>query len=144
MNFVAALFCGALFGFGLALSGMTDISKVIGFLDLSGNWDPTLAFVIGGGLLVSLPFFQFGVGRLTKPVWADVFRIPTRNDIDARLIIGAALFGIGWALVGLCPGPAIASLAYLNLDIAYFGIAMFAGMFIADAIERLLAAKQTQ
>jgi uncharacterized membrane protein YedE/YeeE len=141
MKLLMALLCGTLFGFGLALSGMTDISKVTGFLDLFGHWDPTLAFVMGGGILVSLPFFQFGLGKIKAPLFADVFRLPTRTDIDGRLIGGAALFGIGWGLVGLCPGPAIASLAYLNIDILYFGAAMMAGMFVADFVDGLLTAK---
>ena len=141
MKPLMGLLCGALFGFGLALSGMTDISKVIGFLDLLGNWDPTLAFVMGGGILVSLPFFQFGLGKIKAPLFTDVFRLPTKTDIDGRLIGGALLFGIGWGLVGLCPGPAIASLAYLNIDILYFGVAMLAGMFVADFVDGLLDKK---
>lgn len=141
MKLLAALICGALFGFGLALSGMTDVAKVIGFLDLFGNWDPTLAFVMGGGLLVSLPFFQFGLPKLQQPVLTEVFRLPTRQDIDARLLGGAALFGIGWGLVGLCPGPVLASLAYFNTDIVIFAVAMVAGMFAADSIDRLLSPK---
>ena len=141
MKLLMALFCGMLFGFGLALSGMTDVSKVIGFLDLFGNWDPTLAFVMGGGILVSLPFFQFGLGKVKAPLFEDVFRLPTRTDIDGRLLGGAALFGIGWGLVGLCPGPAIASLAYLDIDIVYFGVAMMAGMFVADFVDGLLTEK---
>jgi uncharacterized membrane protein YedE/YeeE len=141
MKLLMALLCGTLFGFGLALSGMTDISKVTGFLDLFGHWDPTLAFVMGGGILVSLPFFQFGLGKIKAPLFADVFRLPTRTDIDGRLIGGAALFGIGWGLVGLCPGPAIASLAYLNIDILYFSVAMMAGMFVADFVDGLLTSK---
>ncbi len=134
MNYLVALICGSLFGFGLALSGMTDPAKVIGFLDLFGNWDPTLAFVMGGALLISLPFFQFGLGRLNAPMFAELFRIPDRSDIDIRLIAGAALFGIGWGLVGLCPGPVIASFAYLNADIFIFAAAMTAGMFAADQL----------
>ncbi len=132
MNLLLALVCGTLFGAGLAVSGMTDTTKVIGFLDFAGAWDPTLAFVMGGGLLITIPFFQFALKRADGPWFSDVFRVPDRTDIDARLIIGAAMFGIGWGLVGLCPGPAISSLAYLNLDVLYFGIAMTAGMFIAD------------
>lgn len=141
MNLVAALFCGVLFGFGLALSGMTDISRVIGFLDLFGTWDPTLAFVMGGGLAISLPFFQFGIGRMSGPLIEDSFRLPTAQDIDVKLLTGAALFGIGWGLVGLCPGPALASIAYLNLnpDIVYFVIAMVVGMFIADTADSVLS-----
>ncbi len=141
MKLLMALLCGMLFGFGLALSGMTDIANVIGFLDLFGDWNPTLAIVMVGGILVSLPFFQFGLEKIKAPLFADVFRLPTRTDIDGRLIGGAALFGIGWGLVGLCPGPAIASLAYLNIDILYFGVAMMAGMFVTDFLDRLLTAK---
>ena len=135
MKSIAALICGALFGFGLALSGMTDVSKVIGFLDLLGDWDPTLAFVMGGGLLISLPFFQIGIGKMGKPLLSERFRLPTRNDIDVRLLAGSALFGIGWGLVGLCPGPAIASLAYFNLDIVWFALAMLVGMQLVGFIE---------
>lgn len=134
MNYLVTLICGTLFGFGLALSGMTDPEKVIGFLDLFGDWDPTLAFVMGGAVMISLPFFQFGISKLQTPWLSDVFHLPNRNDIDWRLLGGAAMFGIGWGLVGLCPGPAIASLAYLNLDIVFFAIAMGTGMFIADQI----------
>ena len=141
MKLLMALLCGMLFGFGLALSGMTDIANIIGFLDLFGDWNPTLAFVMVGGILISLPFFQLGLGKLKAPLFADVFRLPTRTDIDGRLIGGAALFGIGWGLVGLCPGPAIASLAYLNIDILYFGVAMIAGMFVTDFVGRWLIAK---
>ena len=101
MKLLMALLCGMLFGFGLALSGMTDIANVIGFLDLFGDWNPTLAFVMVGGILVSLPFFQFGLGKIKAPLFADVFRLPTRTDIDGRLIGGAALFGIGWGQFSL-------------------------------------------
>ena len=141
MKLLMALLSGMLFGFGLALSGMTDIANVIGFLDLFGDWNPKLAFVMVGGILVSLPFFQFGLGKITAPLFADVFRLPTKTDIDVRLIGGAMLFGIGWGLVGLCPGPAIASLAYLNIDVLYFGVAMIIGMFVTDIVDRSLTAK---
>ena len=141
MKLLMALLSGMLFGFGLALSGMTDIANVIGFLDLFGDWNPKLAFVMVGGILVSLPFFQFGLGKITAPLFADVFRLPTKTDIDVRLIGGAMLFGIGWGLVGLCPGPAIASLAYLNIDVLYFGVAMIIGMFVTDIVDRSLTTK---
>lgn len=141
MKLLMALLSGMLFGFGLALSGMTDVANVIGFLDLFGDWNPTLAFVMVGGILVSLPFFQFGLGKITAPLFADVFRLPTKTGIDVRLIGGAMLFGIGWGLVGLCPGPAIASLAYLNIDVLYFGVAMIIGMFVTHIVDRSLTAK---
>lgn len=135
---LAALFCGILFGFGLAMSGMTDVTKVLGFLDLFGQWDPTLALVMGGGLLISLPFFQLGIGKMSSPALATDFRLPARQDIDTQLITGACLFGIGWGLVGLCPGPALASLFYLNPDLVWFAVAMLAGMFTVDAVDRFL------
>ncbi len=140
-DYLAPLFCGTLFGIGLAMSGMTDVTKVIGFLDVFGNWDPTLAFVMGGGLLVTVPFFQFGLGRLQAPLFAAEFKLPGRADLDIRLVGGAMLFGIGWGIVGLCPGPAIAAIAHLNPDLLYFLFAMFAGMFLADIAEsRMLPA----
>ena len=134
MPAVVALLCGTLFGFGLALSGMTDVAKVIGFLDVTGAWDPTPAFVMGGGLLVSLPFFQFGLPRLPKPLGDVRFRLPTRNDIDPPLLGGAVLFGVGWGLVGLCPGPAIASIAYLEPDLLWFLFAMAAGWLLTGRL----------
>ncbi len=141
MQLLTALLCGVLFGVGLSMSGMTDVTKVIGFLDIAGEFDPTLIFVMGGGLMISLPFFQYGLRKIGTPMFAGAFRIPSRTDIDARLIVGAALFGIGWGLVGLCPGPVIASLAYLNPAVFYFAVAMFAGMFVAESIERQLDKK---
>ncbi|MBL6690032.1 MAG: YeeE/YedE family protein [Pseudomonadales bacterium] len=141
MNLLFALLCGTLFGVGLAMSGMTDPAKVIGFLDLFGDWDPTLGFVMAGALMISLPFFQLGLGKFKAPMFADVFRIPDRTDIDPQLVTGAALFGTGWGLVGLCPGPVISSLSYLNKDVLFFGVAMIAGMFIADLVSQKLANK---
>lgn len=129
------LFAGLLFGAGLAMSGMTDITKVIGFLDLAGDFDPTLAFVMGGGVAVTLPFFQLLLPRIAKPVFDPDFRLPTRRDIDLPLVSGSLLFGAGWGTVGLCPGPAIASLSYLNPDILAFVIAMFLGLAIGDVIQ---------
>jgi uncharacterized membrane protein YedE/YeeE len=140
MNLVAALACGILFGVGLAMSGMTDIERVIGFFDVFGDWDPSLAFVMGGGLLISLPFFQLVQPKLKRPVIGDIFRMPTRTDIDTRLVGGAALFGIGWGVVGLCPGPVIAALAHLDVDIIWVTLSMLAGMLVADQIDRLLDA----
>ena len=143
MNLLAALGCGILFGVGLAMSGMTDIERVIGFFDVFGNWDPSLAFVMGGGLLISLPFFQLLQPKLKGPVFGDVFRAPDRTDIDGRLIGGAALFGIGWGLTGLCPGPAVAALAHLDVDIIWATLAMLTGILAADQIDRVLDAGKT-
>jgi uncharacterized membrane protein YedE/YeeE len=124
---VAALLTGLLFGFGLALSGMMNPAKVIGFLDLAGAWDPTLAFVMGGGLLVSLPGFWL-VRRRQGPLFGGAFQFPTRKDIDWKLIGGAALFGVGWGIAGFCPGPAVAALSTALPGVLLFMAALLAGM----------------
>lgn len=130
---VIALISGLLFGYGLALSGMLSPSKVVGFLDLTGNWDPSLAFVMGGGLMVTVIAFKFML-KQPHPIFGDKFHLPTSNDIDKRLIIGSGLFGLGWAIGGLCPGPAISSLAYASPKIAVFGVAMVIGILVARKI----------
>lgn len=107
---IVALASGVLFGMGLALSGMTDPVRVRAFLDVTGAWDPTLAFVMWGALL-PMGFAWMIVRRRTRPVVAEAFHLPATSPIDARLISGAALFGTGWGLAGLCPGPALAALA---------------------------------
>ena len=130
---------GALFGFGLVLSGMTQPAKVLGFLNLAGMWDPTrfgtwdasLAFVMGAALCVSLLAFAITPRAGQKPWLADTFQLPTRRDIDVRLVIGAALFGVGWGLVGYCPGPALASLLTGGQDAAVFVAALLTGIWAA-------------
>jgi uncharacterized membrane protein YedE/YeeE len=123
---LAALVCGLVFGIGLVISGMTQPTKVLGFLDIFGTWDPTLAFVMGGALLAAAPGFYFARKR-TQPLLAAQFRWPTRNEIDGTLIGGSVLFGAGWGLIGLCPGPAIVNLATLLPQVAVFVIAMGIG-----------------
>lgn len=110
MKSAASLLAGLLFGFGLALARMTDPAKIIGFLDFAGRWDPTLALVLGGAVLVTLATFRF-ILRRPRPLLGGDFHVPTRRDIDARLLAGAAIFGIGWGLAGFCPGPGIAAIA---------------------------------
>lgn len=133
MRLLVALLAGALFGAGLVISGMTDPLKVQAFLDLAGRWDPTLAFVMGGGLLITIPGFWL-IRRRRSPVFESQFYLPTRKDVDLRLLAGAACFGIGWGLAGYCPGPAIASLASLSPSVILFCFAMLAGMALADRI----------
>jgi uncharacterized membrane protein YedE/YeeE len=128
---LGALLSGLVFGFGLVISGMTQPARVLGFLDIFGVWDPTLAFVMGAALAVSLPGFYF-TRRRERPLLTARFRWPTRSEIDAPLICGAALFGIGWGLVGLCPGPAIVNLATFLQQIIVFVVAMGAGMLALD------------
>ncbi len=132
-RFIPPIAAGTLFGAGLTVSRMTDPQRVRGFLDLFGHWDPTLAFVMGGALLV-MAFAWKLRKRLRLPLFAEKFVLPDRSDLDARLIIGSALFGIGWGLSGLCPGPAIASLALAPVAVLPFVGAMLIGM----ALHRLL------
>lgn len=110
MKNIVSVLAGLLFGFGLALSQMTDPAKVIGFLDVSGGWDPTLLLVMGGAVLVTLISFRF-ILRRSRPVFDGEFHLPRRRDLDGRLIAGAAIFGIGWGLAGFCPGPGVAAIA---------------------------------
>jgi uncharacterized membrane protein YedE/YeeE len=128
---LAAFGCGLLFGAGLLISGMTQPDKVLGFLDIFGAWDATLAFVMAGAVIVTSIGFAL-VRRRGVPMFATKLQWPTRDDIDAPLIAGAALFGIGWGLVGLCPGPALVNLASLSLPVIVFVVAMAVGMLGVD------------
>jgi uncharacterized protein len=127
VQILVSLLCGLVFGTGLVISGMTEPAKVLGFLDVLGRWDPTLAFVMGGALAVSAAGFALARRRGT-PVLAPQHLWPTRQDIDRPLVAGAVLFGIGWGLVGLCPGPAVANLAGLSPRVGLFVAAMIAGI----------------
>lgn len=128
-----ALAAGLLFGAGLAVSGMHDPAKVLGFLDIAaiagGGWDPSLAFVMAGGLAVTLPAFWYA-RRRARPLAAPAFQTPTATAIDRRLALGALAFGAGWGLVGYCPGPAMAALAFGATGTIVFVLAMIAGMMI--------------
>jgi uncharacterized membrane protein YedE/YeeE len=131
-----ALLAGLLFGLGLILSGMTNPSKVQGFLDLTGNWDPSLAFVMGGAVLVGSLVFSFATKR-PKSILGDAMRLPTATKIDRRLVLGGLTFGVGWGLAGYCPGPALASLAQGGSKPVLFFIAMLAGMALFEVLERI-------
>lgn len=124
-NSLAAI-AGVLFGVGLGFAQMIDPQRVIGFLDITGNWDPTLAFVMGGAVLVTLVTFQV-ILRRPHPLFAERFFVPTRKDLDRPLIVGAILFGIGWGIGGYCPGPAIASLSLGTWNPVWFVLAMVIG-----------------
>ena len=124
-NFVALL-SGLLFGLGLSLSQMIDHDRVLGFLDVTGNWDSTLLFVLGGAVGFTVIVFRF-VLRLSHPIWGEKFYLPTRKDIDRSLILGAAIFGIGWGIAGYCPGPGITALALGIWNPVLFVIAFIIG-----------------
>lgn len=141
MHIVTALIAGLIFGIGLIVSGMTDPAKVSGFLDLAGSWNPSLAFVMGGAILVAFPAFRF-IGTRKKSLTGAPLRLPADTRIDRRLIVGALLFGAGWGLAGYCPGPALASLAAGSMKPVLFTIAMLAGMAIFEILERVVAARE--
>ena len=135
MSTLAAFAAGLLFGAGLILGGMTDPGKVIGFLDIAGHWDPSLAFVMGGAVLVGI--FAFALARRrASALLGGAMQLPQRRDIDARLVLGSAVFGIGWGLAGFCPGPALVSFASGEGKAAIFVAAMLGGMIIYTVMER--------
>lgn len=131
---LVALVSGTIFGAGLALGGMTDPERVRGFLDLFGAWDPTLAFVMGGAVLVMASAWLVQ-RRMLRPLFAGGFALPDRSDLTPRLIGGSALFGIGWGIAGLCPGPGFAALVIEPASAAIFVAALLAGMLIVRMTE---------
>lgn len=136
MRLLAPFLAGLLFAIGLGISGMTDANKVIGFLDVSRGWDPSLALVMAGAIGVHLPLYRWIVRR-PRPVFAARFDVPTRRDVTPRLVVGSAVFGAGWALGGYCPGPALVSAAALNETAVLFVLSMTAGMVAWQMIESL-------
>lgn len=129
-----ALVAGLVFGFGLSLSGMVNPGRVLGFLDVaSGRWDPSLAFVLAGAVIVALAGTALQ-RRMARPVLDDAFHLPSARRIDGRLVLGAALFGVGWGLAGLCPGPAVAALSLGLAPVFVFVAAMLAGMLLHDRV----------
>ena len=133
MKNIVALLCGLVFGIGLAVSGMTDTAKVLGFLDLFGNWVPDLAFVMGCSVCVTVVAFRFVLKR-DQPLLTPDFSLPTSSAVDRRLLSGAAIFGIGWGVYGYCPGPAISALVYLDSKTVIFVVAMLVGMALANRV----------
>ena len=133
MKYIALLLSGIIFGVGLILSGMTNPIKVQNFLDLFGIWDPSLAFVMGGAIFVALPGFWL-VQKQKKPIFNESFDLPKSKDLDFRLIFGAGVFGIGWGIGGLCPGPALTSITFFDIGIYIFVVSMLFGMLITKKI----------
>lgn len=144
MQLIIVFIGGLIFGLGLIVSGMADPSKVLNFLDLSGNWDPSLAFVMGGAICVGVIAFYFAKRR-QKTLLGNAMSLPTNTRIDRRLISGSLVFGISWGLAGYCPGPALVSLSSGNSKTIIFVIAMLVGMAIFEVLERwrLSRAKQS-
>lgn len=132
---ISALFAGGLFGAGLVVSQMADPLKVLAFLDVAGKWDPSLMFVMGGGLFTAFVGYKL-ILRRSAPLFADGFSVPTNQVIDARLILGASLFGIGWGLAGYCPGPAIAATVTLGSEPLLFVLAMTGGFVAHDLVSK--------
>lgn len=130
-----ALLAGAVFGIGLIVSGMADPAKVLGFLDLAGNWDPSLAFVMGGAILVGVIAFTFARKRTVSLLGLEM-RMPTATQVDKRLVGGGLLFGIGWGIAGFCPGPVLVALGMGERKALVFVAAMLVGMGLFELLER--------
>ena len=130
---ITALAAGTVFGLGLAMSGMLDPARVRGFLDIFGAWDPSLAFVLGGAVTVALAGMAV-LRRLRRPAFDEGFHLPATSPIDRRLVLGSAIFGIGWGMAGFCPGPALASLSLGLAPVVLFVVAMLAGMTLHDRV----------
>ena len=135
MRVLSALIVGVVFGLGLTISGMIDPAKIIAFLDVTGAWDPTLLVVMGSALAVSFAGYRVVLAR-EKPVFEPGFQLPTKTAIDRPLLIGSVLFGAGWGLSGLCPGPAISAAALGQAEIYVFLFALLAGMLMKDGVKR--------
>lgn len=142
MKYLSAFLTGAIFGLGIVISGMGDPAKVQNFFDLFGTWDPSLAFVMGGALLIFVPGYFILVRPRPAPVLEPRFRLPQRRAVDAQLVGGAAVFGTGWGVVGFCPGGAIPMVGTLDSRVFLFIAAMAAGMLIARFASGLLVGRQ--
>ncbi|SDZ40509.1 hypothetical protein SAMN05444004_11351 [Jannaschia faecimaris] len=138
MRLIASYIVGLVFGVGISLSGMANPAKVLNFFDIFGSWDPSLAFVMGSALIVTAIGYRF-VLRANRPLLATRFLVPTRTDLDARLIGGSALFGVGWGIAGFCPGGALPALGTGTPAVFIFVAAVIAGIWIARALQRLTA-----
>jgi uncharacterized protein len=140
---ITVFISGLLFGVGLTVSGMANPMKILNFLDITGQWDASLIFVMAAGLVVTLTGYQITFKR-NAPLFASSFKLPTRIHIDAKLLTGAALFGLGWGLSGFCPGPAVASLAFGNSESFVFVGAMTIGMIATMQIQKYMTSGQAK
>jgi uncharacterized membrane protein YedE/YeeE len=143
MRHILTYLIGVLFGLGISLSGMANPAKVINFFDVAGTWDPSLAFVMGGAVIVAFLGYRIVLDR-ERPVFEPAFDVPTRRDLDARLIGGSAVFGIGWGIAGFCPGGALPALGTLDTRVFLFVAALLAGIFAARFLMRLTAGRASR
>ena len=132
---IISLFCGLIFGLGLLISGMANPQKVLGFLDITGLWDPSLIIVMAGAILAALLPFQWAKNQ-SRSLLGQTMQLPDKTQIDRPLIVGSLLFGIGWGLAGICPGPAIVLLGLKQINAIYFVLAMLAGMWIFQILQK--------
>ncbi len=139
---VITLISGLLFGLGMMISGMVSPARVVGFLDFTGHWDPSLAFVMGGALAVFMPCYFFLIKPKSRAICGADFRLSKNSKVDTKLMIGSALFGAGWGLAGICPGPAITSLASVQLNVVWFVVAMAFGIWFGCQVDALINSKQ--
>jgi len=139
---VSAFLIGGLFGLGIAVSGMINPAKVLNFFDLAGTWDPSLAFVMAGGLAVALPGYRLIFGRRKAPILEPAFSLPARRSIDGELVGGAAVFGVGWGIAGFCPGASIPALGLGYWQVPVFVAAVIAGIAVARALRTRLATRR--
>ncbi len=134
MRLIVSYFTGLVFGAGIALSGMANPAKVLNFFDIAGSWDPSLIFVMGGALVTTFIGYRLVFGR-SEPVLADAFQVPVNRTIDARLLGGSAVFGIGWGIAGFCPGGALPALGTGRWEVFAFTAAVIAGIFLAKFLQ---------
>lgn len=138
MRLITAYLVGLVFGIGISISGMANPAKVLNFFDVAGTWDPSLAFVMGGALIVTFIGYRFVLKRPT-PLMSGSFQLPTRRDLDLPLLGGSAVFGIGWGIAGFCPGGALPALGTGNSDVFVFVAALIAGIYAAKTVQNMRA-----
>ncbi|THH36847.1 YeeE/YedE family protein [Aliishimia ponticola] len=140
MRLFATYLIGLIFGVGISISGMANPAKVLNFFDVFGTWDPSLIFVMGGAVVVTFIGYRLVLGR-SAPLMDTTFHLPTRRDLDLRLIGGSAVFGVGWGIAGFCPGGALPALGTGRMEVIVFTIALVAGIFLAKFLQNRGAAK---
>lgn len=142
MRFLTSYLIGLIFGVGISISGMANPAKVLNFFDFAGTWDPSLAFVMGGAVIVAFVGYRI-VLRQDGPLFEDLFQVPSRRDLDMSLIGGSAVFGVGWGIAGFCPGGALPAIGTGRSEVLIFVAALLAGIFAAKFLQRMTTARTT-